>query len=303
MWFKAVRLYRLSPDFKLDPATLEEKLATQAFQPCGKSEASRVGWVSPLGREGELLHHWLGDCVMVCLRKEERLLPSAVINEAVQEKVNEIEEAQARKVYRKEKQQIKDEVVATLMPRAFTRSRVLYAYLDLKNHLLVVNGGSTAAGEELISCLRESLGSLPVRLPDVNHAPMAVMTQWLRDHQASDHFVLDQDCELVNPLEEGNVVRARSQDLSADEIRAHLEAGKQVRKLGVVWNDAVALVINADLSLSRLRFEDMVLEKSRETDAESAAQQFDQDFAVMSLTLAGLFDSLFAAFGGLTDYE
>jgi recombination associated protein RdgC len=301
MWFKAVRLYRVSPTFSLNQDALEEQLAAQAFQPCGKSEASRVGWVSPLGRDGELLHHRLGDCLMLCLRKEERLLPSAVVNEALQEKIDEIEEAQDRKVYRKEKLQLKDDVIATLMPRAFTRSRVLFAYLDLKNQLLVVNSGSAAACEELISCLRDSLGSLPLALPDVNHAPMAVMTQWLRDGTASDHFVIDQDCELVNPMEEGNVVRARSQDLSADEIRAHLEAGKQVRKLGVVWNDAVALVINADLSLSRLRFEDRVLEEAQTSDPESAAQQFDQDFAIMSLTLAGLFNSLFAAFGGLAD--
>lgn len=299
MWFKTVRLYRLSPEFVLPWDSLEQLLATQVFQPCGKSEASRVGWVPPLGRDSDLLAHRLGDCVMLCLRKEERLLPSAVVNEAVQEKVDEIEEAQGRKVYRKEKLQIKDDAIASLMPRAFTRNRVLYAYLDMKQQLMVVNTGSAAAAEELISCLRESLGSLPLSLPDVNQAPMAVMTQWLREHQASEHFVIDQDCELVNPMEEGNVLRARSQDLSADEIRAHLEAGKQVRKLGVVWNEAVACVINADLSLSRLRFEDMVTEQAREGDSESAAQQFDQDFAVMSLTLAGLFSSLFAAFGGL----
>lgn len=301
MWFKTVRLYRLSADFVMPWDTLEDQLSTQIFQPCGKSEAARAGWVSPLGRDGELLSHRLGDCVMVCLRKEERLLPSAVVNEAVQEKIDEIEDAQDRKVYRKEKLQLKDDVIATLMPRAFTRSRVLYAYLDLKQKLMVVNTGSAAAAEELISCLRDSLGSLPLSLPDVNHAPMAVMTQWLRDHKASDHFLIDQDCELINPMEEGNVVRARSQDLTADEIRAHLDAGKQVKKLGVVWNDAVACVINADLSLSRLRFEDMVLEQARESDPESAAQQFDQDFAIMSLTLSGMFDSLFAAFGGLAE--
>ncbi|MDO8908160.1 MAG: recombination-associated protein RdgC [Pseudohongiella sp.] len=301
MWFKTVRLYRLSPDFVLPWDALEDQLAAQIFQPCGKSEAARVGWVSPLGRDGELLSHRLGDCVMFCLRKEERLLPSAVVNEAVQEKIDEIEDAQDRKVYRKEKLQLKDDVIATLMPRAFTRNRVLFAYLDLKQKLMVVNTGSAAAAEELISTLRESLGSLPLSLLDVNNAPMAVMTQWLRDHKATDHFVIDQDCELINPMEEGNVVRARSQDLTADEIRAHLDAGKQVKKLGVVWNDAVACVINADLSLSRLRFEDMVLEQARESDPESAAQQFDQDFAIMSLTLAGMFDSLFAAFGGLTE--
>ena len=301
MWFKTVRLYRLSEDFVMPWDALEDQLAAQTFQPCGKSEAARVGWISPLGREGDMLSHRLGDCVMFCLRKEERLLPSAVVNEAVQEKIDEIEQAQDRKVYRKEKMQIKDDVIATLMPRAFTRSRVLFAYLDLKQKLLVVNGSSAAAAEELIGCLRESLGSLPLSLPDVNHAPMAVMTQWLKEQSASNHFVIDQDCELVNPMEEGNVLRARSQDLSADEIKAHLDAGKQVRKLGVVWNDAVACVINADLSLGRLRFEDMVLEQARESDPESAAQQFDQDFAIMSLTLRGLFESLFEAFGGLAD--
>ncbi|TFH70850.1 recombination-associated protein RdgC [Gammaproteobacteria bacterium LSUCC0112] len=301
MWFKTVRLYRLSDEFVMPWDALEDQLATQTFQPCGKSEAARVGWISPLGREGDMLSHRLGDCVMFCLRKEERLLPSAVVNEAVQEKIDEIEQAQDRKVYRKEKMQIKDDVIATLMPRAFTRSRVLFAYLDLKQKLLVVNGSSAAAAEELIGCLRESLGSLPLSLPDVDHAPMAVMTQWLKEQSASNHFVIDQDCELVNPMEEGNVLRARSQDLSADEIKAHLDAGKQVRKLGVVWNEAVACVINADLSLGRLKFEDMILEQARESDPESAAQQFDQDFAMMSLTLRGLFESLFAAFGGLAD--
>jgi len=301
MWFKTARLYRLSAEFVLPWDMLEDLLLTQAFRPCGKSEAARVGWVSPLGREGEMLSHRLGDCVMLCLRKEQRLLPSAVINEAVQEKIAEIEEQQDRKVYRKEKMQIKDDVVATLMPRAFTSSKVLFAYVDLKQKLLIVNSSSAAAAEELIACLRESLGSLPLSLPDVNHAPMAIMTQWLRDQSASDHFVIDQDCELINPMEEGNVLRARSQDLSADEIKAHLDAGKQVKKLGVVWNDAVACVINADLSLSRLRFEDMIMEQARETDPESAAQQFDQDFAVMSLTLAGLFASLFVAFGGMAE--
>ena len=301
MWFKTVRLYRLSPDFVLPWESLDAQLAQHVFQPCGKAEASRAGWVSPLGRDGEMLSHRLGDFVMICLRKEERLLPAAVVNEAVQEKIDEIEQAQDRKVYRKEKLQLKDDVIATLMPRAFTRNRVLYAYLDTKHQLLVVNTGSAAAAEELISCLRDSLGSLPLSLPEVSHAPMAVMTQWLKEHRATDHFVIDQDCELINPMEEGNVVRARSQDLTADEIRAHLDAGKQVKKLGVVWNDAVACVINADLSLSRLRFEDKVLEQARESDTESAAQQFDQDFALMSLTLAGLFARLFAAFGGLAD--
>jgi len=41
-----------------------------------------------------------------------------VVRDAVQEKVDELEAAEARKVYKKEKDQIKDEIVQTLMPRA-----------------------------------------------------------------------------------------------------------------------------------------------------------------------------------------
>ena len=41
-----------------------------------------------------------------------------------------------------------------------------------------------------------------------------------------------------------------------------------------------------------------MLERAQESDPESAAQQFDQDFAVMALELSGLFNSLFSAFGG-----
>ncbi|MEX2333669.1 MAG: recombination-associated protein RdgC, partial [Pseudohongiella sp.] len=101
-----------------------------------------------------------------------------------------------------------------------------------------------------------------------------------------------------NPAEDGNSIRCSGQDLTADEIRVHLEAGKQVKKLGVVWNQSLSCVLADDLTITRLRFEDMVLEKAQEADAETAAQQFDQDFAVMTLTLAGLFNAVFEVFGG-----
>lgn len=303
MWFKNIRLYSFAEGYTADPDILEQSLQAHPFQPCGKAERSRAGWVSPLdtsaqGEDATMLTHRLGNYVMVCLRKEERILPASVINDTVNEQVREIEARHDRKVYRKEKLQLKDDAIATLLPRAFTRNRVVFAYLDLKDGLLVVNASSASLAEELISALRDALGSFPVKLLDVQHAPMAVLTQWLRDHQASDHFMIDQDCELVNPLEDGNVIRCKAQDLSAEEISVHLDAGKQVKKLGVVWNDAVRCLISADLTLGRVRFEDMVLERAQESDPESAAQQFDQDFAVMALELSGLFNSLFSAFGG-----
>ena len=302
MWFKNISAYVLADGFDLDVERLQQALAEHQFHPCARSEQSRLGWVNPVdSRDAEPAQfvHQLGAYAMVCLRKEEKLLPSAVVNELVEEQVREIEARDARKVYRKEKLQLKDEAVATLLPRAFSRHRVVHAYLSLRERMLIVNASSATQAEELISALRDALGSFPVRRLNVPNSPMALMTQWLKDGQSSHGLRMDQDCELVNPMEDGNVIRCKSQDLSADEVTAHLDAGKQVRKLGVIWNDAVACVLTADLLIGRVRFEDMVLEKAREQEAELAAEQFDQDFAVMSLVVSDLLAAMLEAFGGL----
>lgn len=165
--------------------------------------------------------------------------------------------------------------------------------------MLIVNTSSATVAEELTNSLRETLGSLPVSLPVAKAAPSDVMTRWLEQNSASEGFSINQECELFNPLEDSNVVRCKGQDLASEEIKAHLDAGKQVKKLGVVWNDALSCVLGADLGISRLRFEDMILEKADEVDAESAAQQFDQDFAIMSLEISKFMESLSAAFGGI----
>lgn len=303
MWFKNIRLYQFTRPFTLSADELEQKLSEFVFQPCSSFERSRFGWVSPLGKDEEALTHSVGHYVMVCARKDEKLLPASVVNDAVMEKVEELEARQSRKVYRKEKLQIKDDVTAALLPRAFSRTRKVFAYIDRQAGLLVINTSSASAAEELISGLRECLGSMPVVPADVQQAPGSVMTGWLQAHVADGQFEISENCELVNPAEDGNSIRCSGQDLTAEEISMHLAAGKQVRKLGVVWNQSLSCVLADDLTISRLRFEDMILEKAQEADAETAAQQFDQDFAVMTLSLSGLFNALFDVFGGARTHE
>lgn len=300
MWFKNIRFYCFTKPFDMTPEVLEEKLAQHAFQPGPNFDRSRTGWVSPLGKEGETLTHVVGDYIMFCARKDEKLLPASVVNDALAEKVEEIEQKQARKLARKEKLQLKDDVIATLLPRAFTGTRRTYAYLAPKDNLLIVNTSSASVAEEITVSLRDSLDSLPVVLPSAQHAPSDVMTRWLQQQKASENFVINQDCELFNPLEDSNVIRCKGQDLYSQEITTHLDAGKQVKKLGLVWNDTLSCVVAADLAITRLKFEDMILERAGEGDAESEAQQFDQDFAIMSLEISKFMESLAAAFGGLS---
>ena len=82
--------------------------------------------------------------------------------------------------------------------------------------------------------------------------------------------------------------------------RAISRRAKQVKNLGVTWNSILSCALGDDLSIKRLKFVGMKQEEASE-EIESAAQKFDQEFAVMTLELSGFFKSFFEAFGGLQD--
>lgn len=300
MWFKNIRLYCFTEPFELSPEDLELSLSEKLFQPCGSHDKTRMGWVSPLGNEGEMLTHVVGAYIMICAQKQDRILPASVVRDATEERVAELEERQGRKIYRKEKRQIQDDTFATLLPRAFTKNQQVFAYLAPKENLLVVNTVSAPRAEDFLNLLRDSLGSLPVALPSSKRAPSDVMTRWLKEQHATDKFQIEQDCELYNPIDGSNIVRCKSQDLATDEIQTHLTAGKQVRSLGVSWNGLLSGVIADDLTVKHLKFED-IREEQESFDEESSAQKFDQEFSLMTLELTEFFKSFFNAFGGLDD--
>ena len=99
MWFKNLQLFRLSGDFTHSTTDIENKLTDHLFEPCGKTEPSRYGWVSPFGDHNDQLVHSAGGFLLLCAKKEERVLPAAVVREQLDERVAKIEAAEARKVY------------------------------------------------------------------------------------------------------------------------------------------------------------------------------------------------------------
>lgn len=298
MWFKNLRAYRLTSPFDLSPEQLEEQLASSAFEPCAKSQALSIGWVSPLGDGSELLVHAANGRYLVCLKREEKLLPSTVVREQLEEKIALIEAEQARKVYRKERLTLKDEIIQDCLPRAFTRSSKTFAFIDTRASWLFVDAASAGRAEELLNLLRDCIGSFPVVLPQVNNAPSATMTGWLAHQNLPDDFALGEECELREPGEEGGVVRCRGVDLLSEEVETHLNAGKQVARLSLSWDERLSLVIAEDLCLRRLKFSEELLKENEEIPEEELAARLDADFALMSEAVTALQDRVITMFGG-----
>lgn len=299
MWFRNARVFRFTKPFAITAEELEEKLGTDAFKPCGPQETSRQGWVPPLGKHGEQLVHSAGGYHLIALRKEEKILPGPVVKEAVEERAEAIEFEQSRKVRRKEKDEIKEQVMLEMLPQAFSRNRRCYAYLAPQDGVLVVDAGSAKQAEDLASTLRKSLGSLPVRPPAVEQAPAFAFTGWLNETiDLPGSIVLGSECELKDPSEDGGVVRCKGLDLRADEIRNHLDAGMQVTKLALTWDDNVSFVLDEELGIRRLKFGETLQEQLDDVDVDDAVAKFDAAFTLMTLELSRLIPGLLEALGG-----
>ncbi len=298
MWFKNLLIYRFTKPFTHSPEELEQLLAEKPFAPCSSQQSSSLGWVPPIKMDDAPLVHAASGYMMLSLQKQVKLLPAGVINEELDKKVAEIKASEDRAVGRREKQDLKEAVMFELMPRAFSRTSKLFAYIDPKAGLLVVNSGSAKQAEDFINQLREAIGTLPVLPLKARSEVQQTMTHWLATHTAPTGFALGGACELQDTADQSGVIKCQNLDLQAREIRSHLENNMLVSKLELVWDGGIECVIDEKLAVKKLKFTDLILDRSTGEESESAAQQFDVDFTIMTGELARFIVNLTEAFGG-----
>ncbi len=299
MWFKNLALYRFTEPFALTSDELEEKLNDKRFRPCGSHDEFSLGWTSPVGNASEQLIHASNGFMMLCLKKEEKVIPAAVINEMLQDKVSEKEDQEARKLSKKERSTLKDELIFELLPRAFSFSKQTYAYIDPKGGWMIVDAATAKKAEDLLSHLRKCLGSLPVVPVNSIDKPAVIMTQWLSDmNTVPKDLIVEDECELRSTEDDGSIIRCKRNNLALPEITNHLDNCKQVIKLAVNWTDRLSFIIDENLAVKRLKFLDLIQDQVDETEADDEIGQFDIDFSIMSLELANFLPRLLEIFGG-----
>lgn len=298
LWFKNILVYRLNKEIALSMDELEQQLASLAFTPCSSQDMTRTGWVSPMGDRGEALIHVTGKQVMMCARKEDKILPATVIKQALQDKVEKLEGEQGRKLKKTEKATLKDEVVHTLLPRAFSKFSQTFIWLDLEKQLVIVDSGSAKRAEDNLALLRKTLGSLPVVPLNFNESVELKMTEWVRSGELPAGFTLMDEAELKAVLDEGGVIRCKKQELVSDEIATHIEAGKFVTKLSVDWEDRLQFMLCDDGSIKRIKFSETLREQNDDIDKADFAQRFDADFVLMTGELSALIERVTEILGG-----
>lgn len=293
MFFKNLKMYRLTKEVNFH--NVDVAMASKQFIKCEPMQQTSSGWVMPLGKKGLMLTYEIGNYIMMCMCSEEKILPSSVINDQLEEALDKIEDDTGQRPAGKHKQSLKDSVIINLLPKAFSRKTLTYAYIDLKNQMIIVDSSSSGKAEEVVELLRETIGSLPVTPLKSSSQPMTVMTGWIESPQTSGDFSINDECELIDESDGGAIIKAKNEDLFADEIQRFIELGLKVKKISVTLNDATKFIIEDDLSIKRLKFSDELLDGMYD-QSEDDDDKFEVDFRIMTKQVSVIIENIDKSF-------
>jgi recombination associated protein RdgC len=279
MWFRNLKIYRLSAAWTLFGDDLEATLARQEFQPGNNLEMQSIGWVPP--RENGGLAHVVNGQILLSLRAEKKLLPGTVVNQVAKARAQEIEEQQGYKPGRKQMKEIQERVTDELLPRAFSIYCDTRVWIDPLNHWLVIDAAASGRADEVIGILAKCIDPFPLENLYVAQSPAAAMTGWLAEDEAPNNFSIDQDTELRSSGESGAAVRYVKHSIDAEDARRHIQSGKQCTRLALTWADRISFVLTEALDIKRISPLD-VLKEVAEGVASNDDEKFDSDMTLMT---------------------
>ena len=295
MYFKNLHPYRLSTEWPVTAEALHEQLATKPFRPCGSQDFESRGWVAPC-QDGDLVHE-VGLDWLVCMQTETKILPPAVINKEADARAAVIAEQQGYKLGRKQMKELREQVTTELLPRAFTRIRKTFAWINVGAGWLVVDAASEKKAEDVLELMRHSLDTFPVALLRTERTPMSAMADWLAG-EAPEGFTIDQDFALQSIAEDGARATFKGHDLEDTHVIEHLEAGRLPIKLAMTFDDRISFVLTDRGALKRIDFLDVIRDRAAADEHEDAQSIFDAEFALMTGELLRLLPAVVGAMGG-----
>ena len=287
-------VYRIAPQWQVGLETLEDALQKAIFAACGATQERAVGFVPPRGEAHGPLAESVGGQWILRFMVEAKVLPGSVLARKVQDKVDQIERETGRKPGKKEKRDLKDEAKLDLLPMAFTKMGSMWVWIDPQARTLVLDTGSQARADEVVSQLVELLpAGFAVALLHTQTSPQTAMAHWLKEQDPPAGFTVDRECELKSPDESKAVVRYARHPLDIEEVQQHIQAGKLPTRLALTWDDRVSFVLTEGLQLKKIAFLDTVFEGQAQDEGG-----FDTDVAIATGELSKLLPDLIEALDG-----
>ena len=294
LWFKNAIIYQLNNDNLLDKQTIENAVKSASFSPCGNLDSTKMGWVSPYSdnNQNDFIIDMQGH-LLLRIKKETKILPTPVIKQALNDKIDKQEKTLSRKLSKNEKATLKDEVMIDLMPRAFSKYNYYWLWIDTQNKRIIIDCSSFKLAEDILAILRKELGALALTPLSIEKPLEKIMTTWVKEKLSFPPFILGDEVELKDPLEGNGIISCKNQDITSDEMLVHLDSGKWVTKLKIIDEHGINFIIHPDLTLKRIKFDSVILDENEDIGSDEFDKRLEADFYIMANTLSNSINDLY----------
>lgn len=267
MWFKNALIFQYTLD---DATNLSECLANERLKPCPPHARFIYGWLPTCGDE---LVHEVAGAAMICLGKEERILPRGVIQKILQERVQAWEVQQGRAMKRAEKAQMSEDLEFELLPKSFCVQKKMMALLDTTNNRIIINTSSPNQASQFTAILRKSVPGISIEPLEYDDNLPTRFTNWI-NHLSSlpAPFQLASDCALFSLDDEKKRFTCKGYELPAEEILDLLSKGLAPAEVSLVWNERIQFTLTHDFIIKKMKCLDYLADEMQET------QQLEEDY-------------------------
>ncbi len=295
--FRNLRLYRVSGEWPGSEQELSSQLENVPFTPCSAYSERSAGWEAPVAELPDALARRIAGADFFRLRTQTRLLPSAAVNEALEDRIDEFSGRMQRSPGRKEKRDLKDEVIAELMPKALLKSDRTWGLFLRAEKVLAVDTASEVQAERFLDALRSAFGSLPLT-PIEFREPVSKLLTAVFLGGGPTAFVTGRECRMLDPSTGSASVSWMDIDLSDPSVQRHVRDGLKLDRLAVGFDELATLVLDQDCVIRKLK----LLGTDRVEDGdpldEDPVGRLDADLAMISGVLTRLLGALKKALGG-----
>lgn len=246
MWFNNILVYSYQSKQMFSQI---EAMEQERLKPCPPHARFTFGWIEPF--EQDLIHEVAG-CIMICLGKEERILPRSVIQRHLNEKVKMLETERGFPVKRSERSQLAEDIEFDLLPKAFCLQKKLYAFFDTVEQRLIINTSSVTQAAQMLALLRKSV-------PDIQIEPLSSpdnlalrFNDWINEpNTLPANFTLASDCVLTSLDNEKKRFSCKGGELA--EIQSLLSQGFSAIELSLIWDERLQFTLTQTLNLKRIK--------------------------------------------------
>lgn len=288
---------------------INSRILELAHVKCTENQAMSIGFTSTHKNndgEPEFIYSAMG-WHMVAVMSETRTVPAAAVAEELAKKVEQIEADQGRKIYKKERQQLKFDAEVALLPRAFARRAKTPMLINQSLGLVLAATTSRSRAEDALRMLREAMGSLPVVPLTFTHRPAEIFYGWLSDPERQPHSVyIGYESSFVG--KDKAAVKFKNFESDRAQVSQCVADAMTCQSIALVFaadGEAVEdgdepigtrAVLTDDLSLKRIKLDDLMFDKATTEDEERSI--FDSNFVIETAELARIYKIIGEAMGG-----